>query len=252
MAANATLVYVPSIYDEAHYGTVYYGGEWYVLIPPIMPPPPPPAPPPPGTPPFEGPWPPLPPPAGITTPGMLGPLVPSGYAIGPFTAEAVDYEHIFVSWHPPTGPFLDFRLVRNRYGYPCDQNDGAVLLDSGGAAYPGDNYFDAGVIPGTMHYYGIYILVQVGANQVWYQAGLTAVLAVSDFNCRNAMLLDRLPEYWKIGTLTDPLELTTDALGNTYLSQFMGVFGWGLDYLKTQLNLTANVNNAALYRSTGW
>ena len=120
-----------------------------------------------------------------------------------------------------------------------------MLLDSGGSAYPGDNYFDQGVIPGTMHYYGIYILVQVGAVQVWYQAGLTACLAITNYDSMDIMLLNRLPEYWKIGTLTNPLELTTDQVGNSYLTQFMGIFGWGLDYLKTQLSLTENVNNVA-------
>jgi hypothetical protein len=246
MPAQPTLVFAPSIYGKDHYGTVYYGGQWYVLLPPPSPPPPPP-PPPPGQPPFEGPWPPLPPPATGSTPGLLGPLVPSGYNITPFAAEAVNYETLFVSWNPPTGPFLDFRLVRNRYGFPTDQNDGTVLLDSGGPAYPGNNYFDSNVIPGTMHYYGIYILVQVGTGQVWYRAGLTAVLAVSNYDSKSIMLLNRIPEYYRIAGVSNPLELTTsDQLGNPYVEQFMDVFGWGLDYLKTQLHLASNVNNAAV------
>ena len=237
-----TLVFVPSIYGNSNYGTVYYGGQWYVLLPPIMPPPAPPTPPA-GTPPFNGPYPALPPPATSSTPGLLGTLVPSGYDITPFIAEAVDYQTLFVSWTPPTGPFLDFRLVRNRYGFPVDENDGITLLDSGGAGYPGNNYFDSDVIPGTMHYYGVYILVQVGTAQVWYRAGLTAVLAVTNFDCTDIMLLDRIPEYYKMDPLGNPLELTSDFLGNSYLEQFMSVFGWGLDYLKTQIALAENVNN---------
>jgi hypothetical protein len=244
-AAQPNLVFVPSIYGNDYYGTVYYGGQWYVLLPPIAQPPAPPTPPA-TVPPFSGPFPPLPPPATSSTPGLLGTLVPSGYAIAPFIAEAVDYETLFISWTPPTGPFLDFRLVRNRYGFPADENDGTTLLDSGGSSYPGNNYFDSDVIPGAMHYYGIYILVQVGAAQVWYRAGLTAVLAVNNYDCSDIMLLDRIPEYYQIGDLSNPLELTTDALDNSYLVQFMQVFGWGLDYLKTQLALAENVNNASV------
>lgn len=243
MPAQPTLVFVPSNYGKDRYGTVYYGGQWYTLIPPIVPPPPPPPPPPGQPPPFQGPWPPLPPPATSSTPGLLGPIVPQGYSVAPFAAEAVDYGTLLLTWQPPTGPFLDFRLVRNRYGFPIDNNDGTVLLD--GPNYPGSSFYDNSVIPGTMHYYGIYILVQVGTAQVWYRAGLTAVLAVTNFRSQTTMLLDRLPEFFKIGNLINPLELTTDALGNAYVAQFMGVFGWGLDYLKTQLNIVANLNNAA-------
>jgi hypothetical protein len=244
-AAQPNLVFVPSIYGNNSYGTVYYGGEWYILLPPATPPPIPSGAPP-GTTPPSGPFPPLPPPATSSTPGLLGTLVPSGYAVAPFIAEAVDYETLFISWTQPTGHFLDFRLVRNRYGFPVDENDGITLLDSGGTGYPGNNYFDSDVIPGTMHYYGIYILVQVGNAQVWYRAGLTAVLAVTNFNSSNVMLLDRIPEYYKIGDLSNPLELTTDFLNNSYLDQFMQVFGWGLDYLKTQLALAENVNNTSV------
>ncbi len=244
-ANQPTLVFAPSIYGKDYYGTVYYGGEWYVLLPPVVPPPIPPGAPP-GTTPPSGPFAPLPPPATGSTPGLLGTLVPSGYSVAPFTAEAVDYETLFISWNPPTGLFLDFRLVRNRYGFPVDENDGTTLLDSGGSGYPGNNYFDSNVIPGTMHYYGIYILVQVGTAQIWYRAGLTAVLAVTNYSSSSVMLLDRIPEYYQIGDLSDPLELTTDFLGNTYLQQFIQIFGWGLDYLKTQLALAENVNNTSV------
>jgi hypothetical protein len=244
-AAQPNLVFVPSIYGKDHYGTVYYGGEWYILLPPAVPPPIPPGAPA-GTTPPSGPFAPLPPPASSSTPGLLGTLVPSGYSVAPLIAEAVDYETLFVSWAQPTGPFLDFRLVRNRYGFPVDENDGITLLDSGGSGYPGNNYMDSDVIPGTMHYYGIYILVQVGTAQVWYRAGLTAVLAVANYDSSDLMLLQRIPEYYQIGDLSNPLELTTDFLGNTYLQQFMQVFGWGLDYLKTQLALAANVNNTSV------
>lgn len=219
MPAQPTMVFVPSIYGDYNYGTIYYGGQWFTLRPP------------PGLPPS-------PPPA--------GPPIPAGYNIAPFTAEAVNYETIFVSWNPPTGPFLDFRLVRNRYGFPTDENDGTTLLDSGGAGYPGNNYFDSNVIPGTMHYYGVYILIQIGTAQVWYRAGLCAVLAVNNYNSADIMLLKRLPEYYQISPIDNPLELTTDNLSNPYITQFMGIFGWGLDYLKTQLALAANVNNVSV------
>jgi hypothetical protein len=236
--AGPVRVFVPSIYGDNYYGTILYGGQWVILVPPPCPPPPttvsPPPPPPPYPPPVL--W----PSASAPAPSVA---IPAGYSIGPIAARAVTYESIMISWTQPalTANIVDFRLLRSRYGYPVDQNDGAILLDSGTGGYPQDMFFDNAVVPGTMHYYGIYILIQLAASQVWYRAGFAAVLAVADYDS-TFWLQDRLPDYFSL--VSDSNELTTsDAFGNAYLDQFMSVLGWGEDYLQTQLAITANMNN---------
>ena len=169
-------------------------------------------------------------------------VVTSYPTVQPFTANAINYENILLQWTPPIGAFLDFRLLRSRYGFPVDENDGTVLQDSGGSSYPGSQFLDSQVIPGTYHYYGVYILVQVGANEVWYRAGLAACLAPINYDSYD-WLMSRVPEYYKVN-FGD--ELTTDAAGNVYFEQFMSIFGWGVDYLKTALNIAQNVNNPAV------
>lgn len=217
-----TQVFVPSIYGEHWYGTIYYGGQWVTLVPP------PSAPSPVIWPSAPAPGPPL--------------QIPAGYSITPFTARAVDYENILVQWSEPmnSSNILDFRLLRSRYGFPIDENDGTILLDSP-TGYTTSQCFDTQPIPGTMQYYGVYILLNLSGGQVWYRAGFTAVLALTDYGSA-AILQSRLPEYFTM--VNDTNELTTsDAFGNDYLDQFMGIFGWGQDYLQTQLALVANVNN---------
>lgn len=222
--ARPTRIFVPTIYGEYEYGTVYYGGQWITLIAPAPPPVIPTSTTPPG------------PPLGI----------PPGYGIGPVTAQAVDYETIMLLWNQPTvtAGILDFRILRNRYGFPVDQNDGTILLDTANStpSFPtGNQYFDLQVIPGQMHYYGFYILLQLQSEQLWYRAGFAATLMPVDLNTTN-WLLTRIPEWF--ADITPSNEITTsDAFGNSLLDQFISIFGWGEDYLQTQLNLIAQMNN---------
>jgi phage tail-like protein len=216
-----TSVFVPTIYGNSQlYGTVYYGGQWVTLVGPSV----------------------GPPTISITQPTPL--VIPAGYTIGSFSAIAVDYATILVTWNKPSAAFVDFRLVRNRSGFPVDENDGTVLIDTfNSGSWQGTQYFDSDVIPGTFHYYGVYILIAIEGvpEGVWYRAGLTCVLAINNYGSTD-WLLGRLPEYYKV---VDNTDLTTsDALGNSYFEQFISILGWGFDYLQTQLNIASNVNNA--------
>lgn len=213
--------FIPTIYgNKQAYSTVLYGGQWVIVRAPT-----------------------------ITPPGVAPPptplVIPAGYNIAPFVAQAVDYQTIVLTWTQPQGTFVDFRLVRNRYGFPVDENDGAILLDFATLnSYPGNQFFDSAVIPGTFHYYGIYILIQLaGQNQpTWYRAGLTSVLATGLYDSTD-WLLNRLPEFYKTLNPTDVTTATTNSLGDPYLTQFIGIFGWGVDYLQTQLAIAGQVNN---------
>lgn len=225
MTAGITRVFVPSIYGEYDYGTIYYAGQWVNLFPP-----------PPGYPvPVQ--WP-------AQTPPPPAQQIPAGYSILPFVGQAIDYETIMLTWQHPVNAnsVIDFRLLRSRYGFPVDENDGTIILDSDDGGFPATQYFDSEIIPGQMHYYGIYMLIQLsGGVQTWYRAGFYAVLAINNATSTD-WLLSRIPEYY---TDIDPSnEITSsDAFANSYLDQFMAIFGWGEDYLKTQLDIIANVNN---------
>lgn len=148
-----------------------------------------------------------------------------------FTANSSDYETILVQWSQPQVPsslgitITDYRLIQNRYGFPVDENDGTILLDS--PNYFGNQYKDQNVIPGTFHYYGFYLLLSTG---VWVRAGFTSCLAINDYSS-GQWLYDLLPYYFQSTSDTD---LTMNQVGDTYLSQYLDVIGWGLDYLKTQ------------------
>lgn len=220
---GAYQVFVPSIYGEREYATIYYGGQWVTIVPPPLK--------------YPGPalW-----PAQSGPPAP--PQIPAGYGVVPFTAQGLDYQTILLRWKRPTSSklLLDFRLLRNRSGFPVDENDGEILMDMQ-SGYPSDYYLDGAVIPGTMHYYGIYLLLNLSSGQVWYRAGLTATLATTYLNTAG-FLSDRLPQYFT--NALDGDELTSsDFLGNSYLSQFISVLGWGGDYLRTQLSVVADMLN---------
>lgn len=171
---------------------------------------------------------------GITAYGsdVYGLSLPPAYRVDPFVAQSVDYGTIRLTWEKPSGTMLRYRLLANRYGYPVNENDGTLLLDS--VTYPGGAYFDKTVIPGTYHYYGFYVLVDETDN-IWIRSAVTGCLAIK--NCGSAqMLWDRLPDYFRYIPETGG-ELTGNASGNSYLQQFLNVLGFGMDYLHTQYQM---------------
>lgn len=157
---------------------------------------------------------------------------PSSYLVEPFIARSLNYTSIGVSWTQPTATAPRWRLLANRYGYPVDQNDGNILVDT--TDWPGNFFLDTDVIPGTYHYYGLYALINESTDQ-WQRAGVTACLAIESFNT-GTWLAANLPAYF-----TEDLggELTTEAAENPVLQQYLNVLSWGLDYLKTQYNVLA-------------
>lgn len=157
------------------------------------------------------------------------PPINNAYLIDPFTAVPLDYTAALLTWNGPDPttdtPMNEFRLLSSRYGFPVDENDGNVLIDT--ATLPGQQFVDQNVVPGKMTYYGFYIL---GANSQWIRAGFTAVLIPVNHGYLNK-LWGYLPEYLRD---IENGELTSDPAGDTYLSQWLQVVAWPLDYLKTQ------------------
>lgn len=177
---------------------------------------------------------------GITVYGtdVYGYDFPPDYRVEPFTAASLDYNSIALSWTKPAGDILAYRLIRNRYGYPSDEDDGEILFDS--ETYPGSQFIDHTVIPGAYHYYGFYVLLDFLGN-VWVRSGLTACLAIKNFQSYQEMY-NRIPGYF-VNAANDGDELSADFVGNTYLQQFMQIMGWGVDLLRTQYDTYRNVNN---------
>lgn len=153
------------------------------------------------------------------------------FDVSPFTATARDYTTIMLKWQQPlSGTVFGFRLVANRYGFPVDQNDGDLLIDA--TQFPGTAYADQQVVPGTYHYYAIYIKV-AQMPDVWQRCAFAVVLAPVNNKLGNR-LFNLLPPYFR--ELQNG-ELTQDAAGNVYLEQYLDVIGWGADYLKTQYDI---------------
>ena len=162
------------------------------------------------------------------------------YNVEPFVAQSVSYETILLTWKQPQGTITNFRLIANRYGFPVDQNDGDILLSS--TTYFGSQYADQNLVPGTYHYYAIY--VQRYDTGAWVRAGFAACLAVNIFNS-GSWLFNHLPSYFQSAEETGALTIT--ATGDLVLQQFLNVIGFGLDYLKTQYAALADHLNDPMF-----
>jgi hypothetical protein len=77
------------------------------------------------------------------------------------------------------------------------------------------------------------------AQTQWVRAGIAACLAPTDYNSTQ-FLIDTIPEFYKQGLTGD---LTTDENGNSFLNQYLSIIAWSIDYLKTALFITQNINN---------
>jgi hypothetical protein len=178
---------------------------------------------------------------GITVYGTdtYGYDIPPQYRVDPFIAQSIDYKSVMLSWVQPGGDILAWRLVKNYYGPPTDQDDGEILIDTT-TGYPGSSFVDTSVIPGVFHYYGFYVLIDFLGNE-WVRSGTTACLAIKNYDSQD-YFLNLVPSFFQNAGGSGE-EFTVDDSGDIFLNQFMGVFGWGFDYLRTQYDTYLNVNN---------
>lgn len=125
------------------------------------------------------------------------PVVNTAYIFPNLAANVLDYRTILVSWGalaPGTNATVtEFRLLTNTWGFPVDQNDGTIVLDVTGAppAY-GYQFTDTSAVPGTVQYYGIYIL----SGGVWLRGGFTAAL-LPNYYGYDIRLMSDLPPYFQ-------------------------------------------------------
>lgn len=161
------------------------------------------------------------------------------YSVEPMACAPVDYNSIMVTWTNLGGTIAEFRLLRNRSGYPVDENDGEILIDTDST--PGNSYLDDVIIPGTYHYYGVYVLVTIGDLFEWIRAGLTACLMPASHDAGD-WLFSLLPVYFQENLNG---ELTQEGPVNSTLQSYLNVIGWGLDYVWTQYDLISAANDPA-------
>jgi hypothetical protein len=170
---------------------------------------------------------------------LYGYTIPPQYRADPFIASPIDYETISVTWTKPAGTILAWRLIKNMYGLPTDQDDGEILLDVT-SGYPGNSFADTTVTPGAYHYYGFYVLIN-SSTDTWVRASTTGCLMPANYSSAQ-MMLDLIPNFYKDATDLSS-QLQVDDTGNTFLDLFIQVFGWGTDYLRTQYDTYLNINN---------
>lgn len=163
---------------------------------------------------------------------------PPDFRVDPFSAVVSDYSSITLSWTKPAGTIQAYRLIRNLYGYPVDQDDGEILIDS--LDYPGSLYVDSDIVQGTYYYYGIYIATDLDTFS-WVRSGLVACLSIKNFDSYTQMY-DLIPNFYINQSATGDI-LVEGNQGNTELQRYMQVFGWGLDLLKTQYDTYLRVND---------
>jgi len=178
---------------------------------------------------------------GVTLYGTqtYGYFIPPVYRVDPFIADPTSYSQITISWSPPSGTIQGFRLIKNMFGAPVDQDDGQILIDET-SGFPGQNYVDNNITPGAYHYYGFYVLVNSVAD-LWVRAGVTGCLMIADYGSSSAMQ-ELIPNLF-VQDINAKNELVLDPTGNTFLSKFMDICGWGMDYLRTQYDTYANTND---------
>jgi hypothetical protein len=101
------------------------------------------------------------------------------YSVEPFLAYAIDYQQVYLTYSPPTGPFTMVRIVRNQYAYSETQNDGIVILES--TTLPADRIDTFQLASGRFAFYSIWIELE---DDSWVLAGETEVLIPAKHSSR--------------------------------------------------------------------
>jgi hypothetical protein len=158
------------------------------------------------------------------------------FDVSPVTATPADYSTVLLSWTAPAGTWDTMRLLRNRYGWAVNENDGEILLD---VNHLTTTFVDQGTVGGQWLYYTIFISV----SGQWSRAGTVSALMPKDCGYTQA-LYDLVPDFYKVD-VTPGNAVTDDSnTANPYLLPFLSVFGFGLDIVKTYYDSTRYTNDA--------
>jgi hypothetical protein len=147
------------------------------------------------------------------------------FDVSPFTATPVDYSTVLLDWKAPAGSWDSLRLLRNRYGWAVNENDGEILLDQ---THTSTSFVDTNVAGGHWLYYTVFI----SASGQWSRAGTVSCLMPKN-NGYTDLLYSLVPEHYR--TDVPPGNAVTDDSNTTnpYLKPFLSIFGFGFDIVKS-------------------
>jgi hypothetical protein len=158
------------------------------------------------------------------------------FDVSPFTATPVDYSTVLLDWKSPAGSWDTVRLLRNRYGWAVNENDGDILLNE---THHATSFVDTGVSGGHWLYYTIFIR----SAGLWSRAGTVSCLMPKN-NGYTDLLYSFIPEHYKVdvkagNNLTDDSNPT-----NPYLRPFLSIFGFGFDIVRSYFDSNRYTNDA--------
>lgn len=171
---------------------------------------------------------------GLTTYGPTAPAI--DFKVAPFSASPNGYNSLRVTWTSPSGDWTEQRLVKSKSGYPSGPDDGTVVVSTSGAA---SEYVDTDLQDGAWYYYALWMNTSTG----WQRGGVCSGLSVGPKKMQD-ILLAKVPEFFKFMPSTDPGTVVWEpssanivnpnalATENVTLKTFLGILGWGLDYLQ--------------------
>jgi phage tail-like protein len=191
--------------------------------------------------------------------------------VAPFTATAVDYTEVDLSWLSPVGAYSRMRLVRNQIGVPDTSEDGVILIDEQVAQTTrAPRYFTDSVstatdpttyvplTPGKFTYYSIWLFLI--SDQEWFQVGDVTVLIAGKHETQlsavegSGVMLGRTRNtHEKLMDLL-PRVFTSDSNGtldevdpNSDLSNFLYGFSYTIDEVLTYIDLLQPRHDASNY-----
>lgn len=162
--------------------------------------------------------------------GYYGPTNPVLFDANPFIARPYDYGKILLQWRDPSGAWARIRLVRNRFGFPVNAWDGDILFDNVNGEEDNE-YSDVGpLLPAQFYYYSIFVFETV--QYTWSRAADAIGLSVKDYG-NSTRLYDYLPEVYKVRSIYS-IDTSFD---NQDLKNFLGLFGFQVNYIQTLTDL---------------
>lgn len=145
----------------------------------------------------------------------------------PFTADPYDYGVLQLRWGTPSGDWDQIRLVRNSYGAPDFESDGAVLglaPDAVGV----NEWFDRDLREGNFYYYALF--VRTADTQQWVRAGVTIGLVTQNFGYGTQMF------EWLPGWFQEQDDARPRApFFQGPLRRYLNVVGLAADFTRTEL-----------------
>jgi hypothetical protein len=171
---------------------------------------------------------------------ILDLVIPGGnsyYAAAYFTADAVDYNQVDLSWGIPlsqtVGPLpvpTEALLVYSPNGEPETLNDGAILVQVSQTAV---STYSHTVISGKWAYYTVFIKYESSEGDLFFEpAAKLSVLVPTNYGTVND-LYDRIPLYYR--ELDCACAQESEGTEGP-LRRYLSIIGWDIDRLRTLID----------------